>query len=87
MNTLHVDFNEVDEHGRLIALIRCGDIAELIDGDGNACQGTIERIEGQLIYVLIDWNTWTASPSSLGYVPKGENINPVGNPILRESHA
>ncbi len=69
MIPLPVDFNDLDEQGRVLALLRLApDTAEvgarayLLDDEGNSCSGTITSIEGALIHVDADWNTW--SPAS-----------------------
>jgi hypothetical protein len=69
MIPLPVDFNDLDEQGRVLALCRLApDTAEvgawayLLDDEGNSCSGTIASIEGALIHVDADWDTW--SPAS-----------------------
>lgn len=78
--TLHADFNDFSEDGHLAALLRpvvghslpgVGDEVELRDSDGNSCRGRIERIEGRIAYVLVDWNTWVPSPPGYHQEPQG----------------
>jgi hypothetical protein len=79
LTTLHVDFNDFDDDGRLEALARpglerslqVGEEVELRDGDGNSCQGHIERIDGRIAYVSLDWDTWTPSPPTYHLEPQG----------------
>jgi hypothetical protein len=78
--TLRADFNEFDEDGRLIVLLRrmlgpsspeAGEEVELRDADGNSCRGRIEQVEGQVAYVHLDWETWVPSPPSYHQEPQG----------------
>jgi hypothetical protein len=63
---LSVDFNDLDEQGRVLALLRLapgsaevGTRAYLIDDEGNSCSGTIARVEGALIHIDANWDTWS----------------------------
>jgi hypothetical protein len=78
--TLHVDFNDFNEDGRLTVLLRpvlghalpaVGDVVELRDSDGNSCQGRIDQGEGRIAYVVVDWDTWVPSPPSYRQEPQG----------------
>lgn len=78
--TLHADFNDFMEDGRLAVLLRPvlghvlpeeGQEVELRDSDGNSCLGRIERIEDRVAYVLVDWETWVPSPPSYRQEPQG----------------
>jgi hypothetical protein len=80
LTTLHADFNDFVEDGRLAVLLRpvlghalpaVGQMVELRDSDGNSCQGHIERIDGRVAYVLIDWSTWVPSPPGYRQQPQG----------------
>lgn len=71
MIPLPVDFNDLDEQGRVLALLRLapataevevGARAYLLDDEGNSCSGTIASIEDALIHIDADWDTW--SPAS-----------------------
>ncbi len=64
---LRVDFNAIDDRGRLSALLRyamgshrpkVGDWVWLMDGDGNGCLGRVVEVQGELIEVGPDWSTW-----------------------------
>ena len=92
--TLRVDFNDFDDDGRLAALLRRvlgpslpaeGDEVELRDGDGNSCRGRIERIEGPIAYVDLDWDTWVPSPPSYHQEPQGWWAITAGPSFGRES--
>ncbi len=78
--TLRADFNEFDEDGHLVVLRRrvvgpslpeAGEEVELRDGDGNSCRGHIDRVEGQVAYVRLDWHTWVPSPPGYHQEPQG----------------
>jgi hypothetical protein len=68
MIRLQVDFNSLDDEGRVLALKRLaprppkvGMRAYLLDDEGNRCWGTIAAVQGGLIHVDADWRTWTTS--------------------------
>lgn len=85
--TLRADFNEFDEEGRLVVLLRrvlglslpeAGEEVELRDSDGNSCRGRIEQVEREVAYVRLDWDTWVPSPSSYHQEPQGWWVITVG---------
>ena len=60
-----VDFNNSDEHGRIFArLARAsrdleqGEVVLATDGEEHACQALVDEIEGELVYLELDWDTW-----------------------------
>ena len=65
------DFNNVADDGRLVKVSlrhalkenpappRPGDSASLFDSEGNACRGTVERVQGKIIFVRLVDSTWT----------------------------
>jgi|GEM_PF-5175623 len=62
----HVDFNDIDEQGRVAALLRAsepplGSRAYLRDNEGNRCSGVVVAVEDDLAYVEPDWDTWATS--------------------------
>jgi hypothetical protein len=66
MIRLQVDFNDLDDDGRVLALRRIapraardGERAYMLDDEGNRCWGTIAGGDGGLIYIDADWLTWT----------------------------
>jgi hypothetical protein len=80
LTTLHADFNDFVEDGRLAVLLRpvlghalpiVGQTVELRDSDGNSSQGRIESIDGRVAYVLVDWDTWVPSPPGYHQEPQG----------------
>jgi hypothetical protein len=92
--TLRADFNEFDEGGHLVVLHRrvrglslpeAGEEVELRDGDGNSCQGRIERVEGQVAYVRLEWDTWIPSPPSYHHEPQGWWVITSGPSFRSES--
>jgi hypothetical protein len=60
-----VDFNDIDEHGRVIVLRGDGPLpivgsrAYMGDHEGNRCWGTINTVADGVMYVDPDWTTWT----------------------------
>lgn len=71
-----VDFNDIDEQGRIVVLRRedrtpvVGSSVYLADHEGNRCSGTIKTSEGDLMYVEPDWSTWTTRRDR-NVVPQG----------------
>ena len=71
MIKLHVDFGETDDGPWLIALredgpaVETGQLVLLVDGDRNACFGTVQKVDDPagLIHVEPDWSTWIAHAS------------------------
>lgn len=64
MTKLIVDFNAIRD-GTIRALRRHasgpldeGDRVRLIDDEEHVAEGIVERLEGDLVYVAIDWDTW-----------------------------
>jgi hypothetical protein len=62
---IHVDFNDLEDGGRIAALVEdsdrfpiVGQEALLTDDEGNACRATIEDVEGDLIHLALDWSSW-----------------------------
>lgn len=83
-----VDFNDVKDGNLLRTLeryvhsgreaLRPGAEALLYDDEGNVALGAVERLQGELIFVRVDWATWNtfyagilktliAPPTPLGY--------------------
>lgn len=67
-----VDFNSVDEKGRLLASLRhtigwrkpqVGDWVRLDDTEGHTCRGRVDSVQGRAIRVVPEWDTLTT------YVP------------------
>lgn len=68
MLRLFADFNDMQD-GVVAGLQRYvdgprplqrGDRVLVHDGDGNHCWGDVERVDGELVYVLLDAATWMA---------------------------
>jgi hypothetical protein len=74
MIRLPVEFNDLDEQGRLLVLaelapepITDGERAYLFDDEGNSCWGTVTSIGDGLIRVDADWDTWrSGGPVEMG---------------------
>jgi hypothetical protein len=66
MTSIHVDFNDFDEAGRLTALaddahgpVIPGQAVILRDGDGNQCQADVVGVTASgVVFCEIRWNTW-----------------------------
>jgi hypothetical protein len=86
MIRLPVEFNDLDEQGRLLVLVELapeppdeGERAYLFDDEGNSCWGTVSSIDGDLIRVDADWDTWqTDGPvetgAAIGATPPPQNL-------------
>jgi hypothetical protein len=66
MIRLRVDFNELDDDGRVLALARLAprplherERVYMADDEGNRCWGRVACTEGALVHVDADWATWT----------------------------
>jgi hypothetical protein len=75
--TLWVDFNDIDESGRVVALLpdgmrppASGLNVYLADHEGNRCFGKVATIANDLVYIEPDWETW-ATPRDRHKVPQG----------------
>jgi hypothetical protein len=66
---LRVDFNQREEDGTVWVTmrdtgfveddcLRSGVAVELWDDDGDACFGTVMRVEGGIMFVKPDYSTW-----------------------------
>lgn len=73
---LWADFNDIHHHNRTSTSLRfassprklaTGERVELYDGveegDGNRCWATVTDIKGSIIYLELDWSTWTPAES------------------------
>jgi len=71
-NVLRTDFNSLSENGlvdaaRALARVTWGSLdagmlVELLDGEGNTCQGVIVSTSPRAVCVRPIWGTWQASP-------------------------
>ena len=68
--TLHVDFNEEDDSGRILALLneagsglRAGEFVVAEDSEGNRCKARVDEvsIERRLAFLTPIEGTWEAS--------------------------
>lgn len=64
MKQLIVDFNSITD-GLLRALqsdasapLQVGEVIRLTDDEEHAAKGRVDRLEGDLAYISIDWDTW-----------------------------
>jgi hypothetical protein len=64
MKQLTVDFNAIHD-GLVRALqsdasapLEVGEVVQMTDDEEHAAQGRVERLEGNLAYLEIDWSTW-----------------------------
>lgn len=77
---LWTDFNDIEEENRIWAdldqaqfffifndELQVGEIAELTDGAGHECKGTITHVDldRRMVWLEIDWDTWTFTEHSL----------------------
>ena len=74
MLTFKVDFNDQTDDGRVVVLSRLASglpashvlgTRRSCESEGNRCRGRVERIDGALVYVLPDWDTWSAGSAIL----------------------
>jgi hypothetical protein len=88
------DFNNVAEDGRLVKVSMRhaadqsrapspGDRVFLYDDEANTCQGTADRVEGQIVFVELDEATWLAgewvragAATNTGNVPAWQRAEP-----------
>lgn len=92
---IHVDFNDVEDDGRIVALRRHADnpsavhpgaVVELWDEDGNAARGRISELQARDIVLLdIMWDTWRTADASP--VARSASILRYSWRVLRENLA
>jgi hypothetical protein len=65
---INVDFSSTDENGLIFALtdhasapVAVGLDVIAADDDGNECRARVERLDGSVVYLLPDWDSWTGS--------------------------
>lgn len=64
MKQLIVDFNAIQDglvralQGDASAPLEVGEIVRMTDDEEHVAQGRVERLEGNLAYLEIDWSTW-----------------------------
>jgi hypothetical protein len=61
-----VDFSNSDDDALIFArlarasrVLAAGDEVLATDGEEHACYARVERIEGDVAYLALDWDTWT----------------------------
>lgn len=70
--SLYVDFNDMDDDGRLYALLPPSmekparrTRLHLVDDDGNSCEGVVRLCESNgLVSLRVDWDTWVPAEES-----------------------
>ncbi len=74
MLEVYVDYNEQQNDLLLAALDDASaplvesDRVLTMDDDGNRCEGVVRRVEGTLVYIEPDWDTWSpAQVTGAGY--------------------
>jgi hypothetical protein len=61
---VHVDFNERDKDGNVLALaenagaLQAGDTAQIRDGEGNTAEAEVVSIGEGLVHFRVNWDTW-----------------------------
>jgi hypothetical protein len=80
-----VNFSHVDEDGLIFAGVEdaTGPLNEGIgllatDYEGHECRGRIEKIEGRLAFLALDWDSWTVTETT-GATYLLEAMNTGGN--------
>jgi hypothetical protein len=67
---IKTDFNDVLDDGRITALPKnvrgrgpglpaVGAPVEVVDWDGNTCAAVVDEVRDDLVYLNVDWDTWT----------------------------
>jgi hypothetical protein len=66
------DFNAFDQEHRILTSLRFtpewpteGDWVWLYDGEGNAVQGLVEKVDGLAVHVHAEMSTWTTRAISI----------------------
>jgi hypothetical protein len=83
---LWVDFNAVDGDTIWTSVrqtpsanedeLKEGQRIELRDHEGNRCWGTVTGIKGPIVFLELDWSTWTTAEDEEEEVPSFTTKNP-----------